>query len=150
MFNILLIEDDEVDVIAVQRMFKKNQVINPLYLAASGLDALAMLHSTNRQSPAFKENLLILLDYYLPIMNGLEFLAELQLHPDFREIPVIICITYEEMKIHAETACLNVLGYLEKPIIFSELSKILKCDWEQLQKVGQGITSLNFEGQKII
>jgi hypothetical protein len=37
--HILLVEDDEVDVMNVQRAFKKNNIVNPLYMAANGLEA---------------------------------------------------------------------------------------------------------------
>ncbi len=129
MIDVMLVEDDEVDVMAVQRMFKKNHVINPLYIAANGLEALIMLHERKRQSPVFKEHLLILLDFYMPKMNGLEFLSELQINPDFKEIPVVVLMTSDEMKTRMETYYLNILGYFSKPITFSELTKIVKCDF---------------------
>lgn len=71
MLNILLVEDDEVDVMAVQRLIKMNNVNNFLYVAANGLEALAMLQEQNSRSLSFKDNLLILLDFYMPKMNGL-------------------------------------------------------------------------------
>jgi CheY-like chemotaxis protein len=147
MINIMLVEDDKVDVMAVQRMFKENHVINPLYIAANGLEALVMLHEQNCKSPVFKESLLILLDFYMPKMNGLEFLAELQLNPDFREIPVIIFITSEEMKIQVETNQLNIVGYLSKPIIFSELTKIVKSYYDTLNKSYNSIMLSAKKGQ---
>ena len=44
--NILLVEDDELDVMNVQRAFKKNNIGNPLYVAGNGLEALEMLRGT--------------------------------------------------------------------------------------------------------
>ena len=41
--GILLVEDDRVDIMTVQRAFKKNNISNPLYIARTGLEALAML-----------------------------------------------------------------------------------------------------------
>ena len=43
MLNILLVEDDELDVMNVQRAFKKNNISNPLYVAGNGLEALDLL-----------------------------------------------------------------------------------------------------------
>ena len=43
LMNILLVEDDEVDVMNVQRAFKRNHITNPLYIAGNGLEALTML-----------------------------------------------------------------------------------------------------------
>ncbi|HEU4562152.1 MAG TPA: hypothetical protein VFS20_30265 [Longimicrobium sp.] len=33
--NVLLVEDDEVDVMNVQRAFRKNNIANPLFVAAT-------------------------------------------------------------------------------------------------------------------
>ena len=41
--NILLVEDDEVDVMTVQRAFRNRQINNPLYVASNGIEALTML-----------------------------------------------------------------------------------------------------------
>ena len=41
--NILLVEDDEVDIMNVERAFKKAGIKNPLFIARNGLEALIML-----------------------------------------------------------------------------------------------------------
>ena len=41
--NILLVEDDEVDVMNVQRAFERNHLTNALYVAGNGLEALELL-----------------------------------------------------------------------------------------------------------
>ena len=41
--GILLVEDDRVDVMTVQRALKKNAVRNPLFVARTATDALSML-----------------------------------------------------------------------------------------------------------
>ena len=51
MLNILLIEDDEVDVMTVKRAFKKGNIINPLYVAGNGLEALNMLRGLHAFPP---------------------------------------------------------------------------------------------------
>ena len=50
MLNILLVEDDELDVMNVRRAFKKNNILNPLYVAGNGLEALEMLRGSGRQA----------------------------------------------------------------------------------------------------
>ncbi len=35
MLNLLLVDDDEVDVMNVQRAFKRNKISNPLHIAAN-------------------------------------------------------------------------------------------------------------------
>ena len=41
--GILLVEDDRVDVMTVQRALSKHKIENPLYVARTATDALAML-----------------------------------------------------------------------------------------------------------
>lgn len=128
MLNILLVENDEVDVMAIQRMFKKNQIRNSLYIVANGLEALFKIDDLNQQKLITTESLLILLDFYMPKMNGLEFLNCLQSNPSFKKIPVILFKTLQETKIAIEKCHLNIIGDLAKPTAFSELTKILKFD----------------------
>jgi len=55
--HILLVEDDEVDVMNVRRAFKKNNIVNPLYIAANGLEALAILRGEGKIEPAMPQDL---------------------------------------------------------------------------------------------
>ncbi|MBK8362770.1 MAG: hypothetical protein IPL24_03570 [Bacteroidetes bacterium] len=45
--NILLVDDDEVDCMNVQRAFKKSSILNPLTIAHNGVEALDLLRGTN-------------------------------------------------------------------------------------------------------
>jgi CheY-like chemotaxis protein len=81
--HILLVEDDEVDVMNVRRAFKKNNIVNPLYMAANGLEALAILRQDEKIEPVMpKTRRLVLLDLNMPRMNGIEFLRELRQDED--------------------------------------------------------------------
>ena len=76
--GILLVEDDRVDVMTVQRALRRNRISNPLYVARTGLDALAMLRGDG--VPAISPPpALILLDLNLPKMSGIEFLDSKQM-----------------------------------------------------------------------
>lgn len=118
MTNILLVEDDEVDVMNVKRAFKKNNITNPLYMAANGLEALAMLRGENDvQIP--HERRLVLLDLNMPKMNGIEFLRELRADPELCFTPVIVLTTSNEDRDKVEAYNLNVAGYVLKPVTFA-------------------------------
>lgn len=128
MIDIMLVEDDLVDVIAIERMFKKYQIVNPLYVAGDGLEALVIIDERNQSTTIIKENLLILLDFYMPRMDGLEFLAQIQTRPILKEIPVILFITSQEIKNTVKKCHSNIIGHLDKPINFSELIKLVNYD----------------------
>jgi CheY-like chemotaxis protein len=119
--NILLVEDDEVDVMNVQRSFKKNNISNPLYLAGNGVEALEML----RNGAVPTQNRLILLDINMPKMNGLEFLRELRADAALRSSPVVVLTTSNDDKDRMESYQLNVAGYLLKPVTFSSFVELM-------------------------
>ncbi len=119
MLNILLVEDDEVDVMNVQRAFKKNNITNPLYIANNGLEGLAILRGNGDLLAMPRERRLILLDLNMPKMNGIEFLRELRVDAELKQIPVVVLTTSNEDKDKVEAYNLNVAGYILKPVTFS-------------------------------
>lgn len=118
MLNILLVDDDEVDVMNVQRAFKKNNITNPLFVAHDGIEALQILRNG---SPVFpSQRRLILLDLNMPKMGGIEFLRELRADASLRHIPVVVLTTSNEDNDKVEAYHLNVAGYILKPVTFSK------------------------------
>lgn len=114
--NILLVEDDEVDVMNVQRAFKKNNVANPLFVAANGLEALEMLRANGAPPGIPRERRLVLLDLNMPKMGGIEFLRELRSDEKLRGTPVVVLTTSNEERDRVEAYNLNVAGYIVKPV----------------------------------
>ena len=112
--NILLVEDDKVDVMNVERAFQKSHIVNPLFLAVDGEDALERL----RGGEVPLSRLLVLLDLNLPRMNGIEFLRELRRDEALRHLPVVVLTTSDDERDRAEAYNLNVAGYIVKPVTF--------------------------------
>ena len=124
--HILLVEDDEVDVMNVRRAFKKNNILNPLYTAANGLEALAILRGEGKIEHAMPQaRRLILLDLNMPKMSGIEFLQELRLDECLRSIPVIVLTTSNEDRDKVNAYNLNVAGYILKPVTFSNFVEVM-------------------------
>lgn len=119
--HILLVDDDEVDVMNVRRAFQRANVTNPLYVAGSGIDALAMLR--DGRVPAGRR--LVLLDLNMPRMNGIEFLRELRADPALRATSVVVLTTSNEDRDKVEAYNLNVAGYLLKPVTFATFVDVM-------------------------
>jgi CheY-like chemotaxis protein len=113
--NILLVEDDEVDIMNVQRAFKKNCINNPLYIARNGLEALEMLRGKHVPLPQ-----IVILDINMPKMNGIEFLQEVRQDPDLKQISVFVMTTSNEDSDKLNAYNLNVAGYILKPLSFEK------------------------------
>ncbi len=124
--NILLVEDDEVDVMNVRRAFKKNNILNPLYIAANGIEALAMLRGQDVQPAIVPANRrLVLLDLNMPKMGGIEFLHELRADPQLKATPVVVLTTSNQDQDRVEAYNLNVAGYLLKPVTFAAFAEVM-------------------------
>jgi CheY-like chemotaxis protein len=117
LLNILLVDDDEVDVMNVQRAFRKNNILNPLYVAHNGLEALELLRSDGPEAVP-RDRRLILLDLNMPKMNGLEFLREIREDPELHNLTVIVLTTSDDERDKVEAYNLNVAGYIVKPVTF--------------------------------
>lgn len=112
--NILLVEDDTVDVMNVQRAFEKANITNPIFVAENGVEALKKLR--NGDIPL--QRLLILLDLNMPRMNGIEFLRELRGDDELAHLPVVVLTTSNDERDRIEAYNLNVAGYIVKPVTF--------------------------------
>ncbi|MCP6762009.1 MAG: response regulator [Fischerella sp. CENA71] len=124
--NILLVEDDEVDIMNVKRAFKKVNITNPLHIATNGIEALAMLRSSNGEPPKVpNDRRLILLDLNMPKMGGIEFLQELRSDQQLRLTPVVVMTTSNQDKDRVEAYNLNVAGYLVKPVTFNNFIELM-------------------------
>ena len=133
--HILLIEDDEVDIMNVQRALKKNNMTNPLHIANNGHEALNKLKGigTEKLNPLPH---IILLDINMPKMNGIEFLKEMRQDPELKAIPVFIMTTSNEENDKCQAYNLNVAGYILKPVSFEKFIKAvstLKSFWELIE-----------------
>ncbi len=118
LLHILLVDDDAVDVMNVQRAFKRNNILNPLYVASDGLEALQILRGEgDTKIPGVRR--LIMLDLNMPRMNGLEFLRELRADPELRHLTVVVLTTSDDERDKIEAYNLNVAGYILKPVTFA-------------------------------
>lgn len=123
--NILLVDDDDVDVMTVQRALQKNNISNRLYMASNGLEALGVLRGEEKAHPIPSTRRLILLDLNMPKMGGIEFLRELRADIKLRTIPVIVLTTSNEQKDKVDAYHLNVAGYIVKPVTFSKFVEVM-------------------------
>jgi len=128
---ILLVEDDRVDIMTVQRAMKKIDVSNPLHVARTGVEALGMLRGDGypRIEPMPS---LILLDLNLPKMGGIEFLKELRADPALRTLQVIVLTSSNEPSDRAAAFEYEVDDYIVKPHSFDDFASamsIILADW---------------------
>jgi CheY-like chemotaxis protein len=120
--TILLIEDDRVDIMTVQRALLKNNISNPLHVARTGLEALAMLRGGDGHEKISPPPALVLLDLNLPKMSGIEFLRELRNDPELKALRIIVLTSSNEPKDRAAAFEYDVDDYIVKPHSFDEFT----------------------------
>ncbi len=118
--SILLIEDDRVDIMTVQRALKKHAISNPLQIARTATEALDMLRESNAL-PA-----LVLLDLNLPRMSGIDFLQELRRDPKLRDLKVIVLTSSNEPNDRAAAFRYEVEDYIVKPHSFEAFAEAVQ------------------------
>jgi len=92
----------------------------PPVTAATAEDGLALLEQHNREgSPdAFG---LVILDWLLPGMNGLDAAERIRARPETRSLPIVVISAYAGKEEEARCAALGVNVFLRKPITASSL-----------------------------
>lgn len=111
--QVLLVEDDDVDVLAVKRAFRAKKIANELLVARDGVEALAML----RGAPGYRavgRPYVILLDLNLPRLNGLEFLEIIRKDPDLETAVVFVLTTSKADEDRTAAYRQHVAGYMVK------------------------------------
>ncbi|MEW8517090.1 MAG: response regulator [Candidatus Thiodiazotropha sp.] len=121
--TILLIEDDRVDIMTVQRALQKNNISNPLHVARTGLQALDMLRGANGVVKLDPLPALILLDLNLPKMSGIEFLQELRTDPELSALRIIVLTSSNEPRDQTAAFEYDVDDYIVKPHSFDEFTR---------------------------
>ncbi|WP_046245223.1 response regulator [Hymenobacter terrenus] len=115
--SILLVEDDQMDVMNVQRELRRQNIDVPLVLARNGREALKMLRGEGDKPKIAKPNV-VMLDINMPRMNGLELLEALRSDPEFVGLNVFIMTTSDLESDRLKAQKLAVSGYIIKPLNF--------------------------------
>lgn len=118
--SILLIEDDDVDAMSVERALHKQQLVNPIVRAVDGIEALNIL-----RDGAISRPFITILDLNLPRMGGLEFLSTIRDDDQLNDTIVFVLTTSKNDKEIAAAYKKNVAGYIVKSTLNQDFSQVL-------------------------
>ena len=119
--KVLLIEDDKIEVMKLNRVIDKLGVGHEIIEANNGEEALGLL----KEKALLPD--IILLDLNMPKINGIEFLGILKNDAVLRYIPTIILTTSSNEKDLLECYKLGIAGYVLKPLKYEDyVNKIEK------------------------
>lgn len=129
--NILLVEDDDGDAMAIRRAFKTMKIANQIVRAVDGIDAMDMLKGTNskaRISPPY----ILLVDINMPRMNGIQFIEAVRADEDLQRSIVFVLTTSKRDADKVAAYNLNVAGYIVKETAgqdFLSLTSLVESYW---------------------
>jgi len=118
---ILLVEDDDLDALTIQRAIDQLGAAHPLVRVKNGEEALEYLMDATARKPC-----LVLLDLNMPRMNGIEFLAAAKADDRSRRIPVVVLTTSQEPRDVNTSFDLGVAGYIVKPLDYEEFLDFIR------------------------
>lgn len=127
--NVLIVEDD-----AAMRVVIKNTLLSvemdievvDIYEAENGREGIKVLEQHDVD--------LMLVDIYMPVMDGLDMLDYVHDHPDFQHIPAIVVSTENDDK-RIDAILRKGLGFVPKPLTHVLLKdKIVNMLGEDLEK----------------
>ena len=117
---ILLVEDDNVDVMTVERALKDLNIKNQFVSTANGEEALEYLNNNGNKKPC-----IILLDLNMPKMNGIEFLKIIKANDVLKKIPVVVLTTSSQQQDVIESFKLSVAGYIVKSVDYARFAEAI-------------------------
>jgi two-component system response regulator len=118
--EILLVEDNLNDLELILRAFKKHNLVNKVHVAKDGSEALKHIFTQNLQAEIDIKPQVILLNWKLPKIDGLEVLKKIRSNERTKAIPVVVLIASPEERNMVENFQLSVNSYIIKPIDFDK------------------------------
>jgi len=126
--TILLVEDNEDDILLLERALRNARLANPLKVVKDGEEAIKYLSgdSAYADRTRYPSPFLILLDLRLPRLSGFEVLAWIRDQPYFCELIIVVLTNSDHVPDVSKARELGANSYLVKPGTFEELVEMVK------------------------
>lgn len=118
---ILLVEDDRLDTVILQRALKERQISNPFVYFDDGKKGLDYLKNCQNAKP-----LMVFLDLNMPNFDGFDFLELVKSDNNLKKIPVIVLTTSEDDGDISKCFNLGAAAYLVKPADYGQFLKLVE------------------------
>ena len=137
-FVVLMAEDEQHDILATRRAWKKNNIANPLHVVRDGEECLDYLHRRAKYSEpgSAPRPGILLLDLKMPKLDGLAVLKHIREDEQLCRLPVIVLTTSRADEARVASYDLGANAYIVKPVGFQNLAeavKIINLFWELVE-----------------
>jgi len=120
--DVLLVEDNPDDVELALHAFNQHRFANNVHVCRDGVEAVHYLFG---ESAAELPPRLILLDFKMPRLNGLEVLRRVRSEERTRHVPVIMLTASDEEPDMSRSYDLGANSYIVKPVDFKQFSEVV-------------------------
>ena len=121
MAKILIVDDDDMNLKMAEFILKKDMKDIEVLLADSGMKAIDTLQREKVD--------LVLLDFQMPVMNGLKTLEIIRKREDMKDVRVIFLTASSDRDTVTKAGLMGVQGYIKKPFMPKDL----------IERVGQAL-----------
>ena len=128
-FVVLMAEDNEHDIVATKRAWKKHHIANPLYIVNDGEECLDFLRQRGKYGEPYSapQPGILLLDINMPKMDGLAVLEHIREDEKWRHLPVVILTTSKAEEDRIRSYDLGANAYIVKPVGFENFALAVKA-----------------------
>jgi len=116
----LIVDDDEVSVMAIRRALDRLDMKNPTLHACDGLEALELLRT------GIPKPFIVLLDINMPRMTGLEFLIAIRDDPAFKDTVVFVLTTSDAPEDIFTAYASQIAGYIVKEDAYRSIGSAME------------------------
>ncbi len=113
MAKILVVDDDDMNLKMAEFILKKDMKNVEVLLADSGMKAIDTLQREKVD--------LVLLDFQMPVMNGLKTLEIIRKREDMKDIKVIFLTAASDRDTVMKAGMMGVADYIKKPFMPKDL-----------------------------
>lgn len=126
-FPVLLVDDDENSALLLARGFAAAGLPR-FQRAVDGLEAIRYLAGEGdyAERKAYPVPALVILDYHMPRVNGLEVLRWMKRQPLLRSVPVVFLSFSDDPELVSEATGLGVNAYFVKPVALEQWTSVAR------------------------
>ena len=123
--SIVMIEDDEGHARLIEKNIRRAGILNDIVHFTDGTRALDYLFN-DKKGPALGGPALVILDLYLPDMNGNDILAKIKGDAALRRTPVVVLTTTDEKAEIERSYDLGANVYITKPVNYESFAQAIR------------------------
>lgn len=125
--KILLVDDDAISNYVTEELLREKKICQTIVTVTDGRQALVYLQQALEDKPADDiQGILVLLDLNMPVMDGFEFMEELEALQLHKQVKVAVLTSSDNHKDISQAKEYSFAAYLQKPLVVEEVGALVQ------------------------